>query len=203
MLEAEQPPQSSSLPIVSTEVKDRIIEDMGGANPNNLAPNLNTFSENVFADVLNSNRDFAQVINDVVTQKITHENPGTSAARQDALIEGMAIVLKAFDYTKQFDLLPRFARLEPDDLNLVKQTLEASIPSQEHTVTILQRLLNLPRIPEQQINLNECINTAGKSTSIFQQQVTTGATAMYKTLEVLWPILYPPQAPLPQQPTTP
>lgn len=99
----------------------------------------------------------------------------------------MAIVLKAFDYTKEFDLLPRFAGLEPNDLNVIKQTLEESVPSQEYAVTILQRLLKLPRIPDQQINLNECINTTARSVRLFRQQITTGAAAMYKILTFFGP----------------
>lgn len=194
MPEFEQPRQPSVLPMVSSEVKNRIIEDMGGANPNDPLPNRSEFSENVFADLLNSNRTFVEAINDVLAQRITDQIPGIAVFKQDAFIEGMAIVIKAFDYTMKSDLLLRFASLQADDIHAAREALEASIPKQEeHTISIVQRLLTLPRIPDQQIDLNECINTAGRFNPVFQRQITTGATAMYKTLGALWPKLYPPQ----------
>ena len=196
MPEFEQPPQPNQLPIVTAEMIGLTIVDMGGEKSTFV--DRQAFSENVFGDLLNSKKDFVQMVNDVLAHRITHQDPQLKAVKEDDTLEGMAIVLKAFDHMKEFDLIPRFTQLKPDDIDLAKRILEESIPSQERSVTILQRLLNLPRIPEQQVSLSECLRSVGKKDAILsQREIFSGGSAMYKILEALWPKLYPPQTPSP------
>ena len=153
-----------------------------------------SFTTDVFFDLIRSNRQLGEIVS-----KVFDETYGTIGNANSAL-KGSAIILKAYDYMKNFDLLSRFGTLQPNDIILAQQTLEQSLPKKGENLTIAQRLLKLPIIPETQVDLNECLKKAGEF-SLYRRHFKEGATAMYKMLEVLWPKLYPNPTP-PQQPTT-
>ena len=177
MAEFEPKPQLSYLPIVTSEVTDRLTEQLGLdidkktasiisnirtgeiKSPGN---NLEQLATEVFSDLISSNLSLAKITNNVLSERmIPFEANGT--------LEGMMLVLKAFDYMKESDLLQRLGSLNSDDLALAQQTMERSFPKKDQTMSISQRLLTLPRIPETQIDLNECLKKAEKySTSVAQ-----------------------------------
>ena len=203
MPETEKPPQPSYLPIVPSEVTNRLLQDLGlnkdsAAQPVEIRDRIKSLTSGVFSDLIASNPDFAKDINSLLNERYSLVHSVDSA------LNGMAIVLKTFDYVKESDLMLRLSSLQPDDLRLAKQTLEDSFPKKDEDVSILQRLLSLPKVPETQVSLNECLKEVKPWSYLAGDTFNEGAAAMYKTLGVLWPKLYPPQAPTqtpPQQPT--
>jgi len=185
---AEQP-QPPRLPIVPSEVTNRILEDVTSINA------MDELTLLVFGDLVDSNKNLAEVINKCLVERF---NQPTA----EPMLNGMAIIIQVFNHTQDFSLFQKISGLQPDDLDLAKQTLEKSFPPKEQDMTTLQKLLELPRIPEQQISLNECLKKTEVHSHGLRSHVREGANAMYKTLEVLWPKLYPPQTPPPPQPTT-
>ena len=113
----------------------------------------------------------------------------------------MAIVLRAFDINSGFDLMQRFGGLQPEDLSLVRSILQQSLPAREQDISILRRLLTIPQLPEQQINLNYIFSKLPRSAGHFRKEyVVEGAAAMYSILGHLWPKLYPQNQTAPPQP---
>ncbi len=210
MPEAEPQPQPIHLPVATPEITNRLLKTLQIDLPGEkrryttagekgfLGNNLASLVTDVFADVMSSNRKFPEHINSILNERM-------SIQEAENALRGMAVVIKVFNEMQEFDLVPRLGKLQPVDIDLAKQTLEQCIPSKDESqsMTSLQRLLKLPRIPEQQVSLNECLRKI-KFDLMTARGLDVGANAMYKTLEVLWPRLYPPQAPTQtplQQPT--
>lgn len=159
-------------------------------NPHDLVESV---TNNTFSDLLSINRNFVQILDEELTkvQPFPEATNGRTA--------GMAVVLRAFEVDSGFNLLSGFRNLQADDLNLVRKIIQGSIPSQSSDLPILKRLLEMPRIPEQQVALNEIIQKADPYSSIFRGFSTEGAATMYQILSHLWPKLstYPPPPPPP------
>lgn len=209
MPETEPQPQPSSLPIITSEVSDRLLNDLGlnvdsktasivaGITGEISSPrnNLEDITSEVFADLISSNKGLAEVINSVLDEKLP------DSYSKDGTLKGMAIVIKSFHYMQNYDLLQRFGNLQPNDISLARQILENSFLQKNQDLSILQRLLKLPQIPEQQTNLNESLKKVQPYSSARKERFNTGAVTAYRLLETLWPKLYPPtQTSPPPQP---
>lgn len=173
---------------MNTDLKtDRIVQGISGKFPESPYNLIESSTNNTFYDLIVTNRGFATVINESLAKaSLNHYE-------HNAYADGMAIVLRAFNINSSFDLLPRFSKLQAEDMELAGTIIQNTIiPSSR--LPRLTRLLKLPQMPEQQIALNELIGKASHYDFGQDQQVREGATIMYKILGHLWPKLYPPPA---------
>lgn len=108
----------------------------------------------------------------------------------DSQTEGMAFILMAYELVGGVDLFSNLGKLTEEDLEQVKQIISETIPRPGTNTTILERVLSLPRIPEQHTFLLSIINEAfdykHQKCSIEHKQ---GAVAMFRILANLWPRL--------------
>ena len=207
------PPQP--LPIISEDTKNKLLEELGldtdlrtnqiiqsiTGKPLELSSELiRASAESTFFDLITANRGIVAGIDEELSKVDLNPN------KHNAFTNGMAIVLRAFQLNSDFGLIPRFVKLEPEDTQLVGTIIQKIITLESSQLPNLTRLLKLPRIPEQQIALNEII---GKTTSfsslggVYVQQTRDGASAMYQILGHLWPKLYPPNQTIAPQPPPP
>ncbi|MBI2314529.1 hypothetical protein HYU93_00495 [Candidatus Daviesbacteria bacterium] len=200
-------PPPFPLPIISEDTKRRLLEETGldtdprtrriiqgiSGEPTNVLITINSLTDNVFLDLIDINRGLVEAI----SEELTRLGPPTEASERT---KGMALVLRAFHIQSGFDLLPRLGNLkENEDKNMVRGVIRASLPSKTQNLSLLEGLLTMPRIPEQQIVLNELIKKAGEVIG-FKKAVSEGASVMYQILGRMWPRLYPPQTLPPQLP---
>lgn len=196
------PPQP--LPIISEETRQSLFEELGldnspdtqriitGITGERVTPvdRIHSLAEIVFGDLIMSNRGLAQTISDELSLREPYKQVKFITRRREL---GMAIVLKAFHIQSGFNLVPNFGKLQGEDLNLVRQIIQTSIPSDSDTdsLPILERLLSMPRIPEQQFVLNEIIQKTRKVLATNNIYAQEGANTMYAILSHLWPKLGP------------
>jgi len=209
-MQQEREPQSQPLPIISNEIGKRLLEDFG-VKTIDPSPSIESLSqainesrsfkelstqqtEAVFGDLLSMNPLLVQSISETIQQ-----NP-TDAVHVDSAVLGMAIVLKAYDIQTEHGLLSNFGLLEQPEIETVKRILQKLFSSPP--TTILQRLLNSPRIPEQQVTLNQTIQQIAITGNHWSpNSVKLGASTMYHVLGALWPKLFPQGEPQTQPPS--
>lgn len=203
-------PQFHALPIISEETGKRLIENLGldqsirdrgilsritGENMEYPMQRAQALTNQVFGDLITINGAFVQGID----EELSSINPNPKLPMNDNITMGMALVLRAFDVNQDFGLIEKFNGLQPENVIMARSLLRKSIPSENSNISILRRLLTLPKIPDQQVTLNNIIKQTGQNAGIWSQDLIQGATAMYVILGYLWPKLYPQN----QTPTTP
>lgn len=139
-------------------------------------------AQNIFADIIDVNSPLAEEMN----KSIIH----LPISVTDSRLSGMALVIRAYDLDLEHDLIPRFANLGKEDLGIINETVKTNTID----LSILQKLLNMPRIPEQQATLNSIIKESSKHVWI-PSELTIGAGQMYALLSKWWPKLFPNQTP--------
>ncbi len=117
----------------------------------------------------------------------------------DASTKGMALVLEAYQLETNQGLFALLSQLRDEDLtqgnSIIRDTLAQPVDA---SIPILERILNAPRIPEHQVNLNYCLNQAADQGShAFARQAVQEGVAMYRVLSHLWPKLLPSVPPAP------
>ena len=208
----EQEPQSQPLPIITDETSKRLVEDFGldiNTNTQRIVQNISGETQlstheiatqqatSVFNDLLSSNPDVVKVIYEELKKgKLTSDTLPNNQLLIDSATAGAAMVLKAFDIQNNYGLLTNFSKLTETDINTIRSIFEKSFSTQ-HT-TILERVLNTPRIPDQQVALNSTINNLAKDywgypglRSNYGSYVNLGALSMYRSLGAVWPKLFP------------
>src|SRR3989344_1383603 len=194
-MEFEPTPTSSSLPIISDEVRDCLMADLGldvddasrrivagitGESPEDPRLRASALVESVFNDIRVTNPNFVLGTLDVLKGIKNYWD-----FRIDGFTIGMATVISAFDKMSNWSLTDRFDRLNQEDveeaLKIIRDTASSGIKG-----SILERVISGPRIPNHQINLNQFITKLIKSTSLIPQATTmrAGAGAMYKILSI-------------------
>lgn len=205
-------PPPRALPIISEEIKNRLLEELGldidwktqeilrntGKEIESPRQKADSLINTVFNDLIGSNRGFVQVIFEDLSNKTTFKS------ETDDRTMGMAIILRAFDEYFDFDLIPRFGSLLQEDLNLTRRIIREDLPPKGEEESLLGRLLKMPRVPEQQIALNEILRKAKKTSSFNPgSYVYEGASIMYQILGHLWPKLFPQNQTTPPEPLPP
>ena len=190
------------MPIISEETHQRLLEDFGldmpqktqdiignitGERKQSPWQTAQSITSQVFRDLMAVNRPLIQTIDEELKKQEPYE------AATDTRTIGMAIVLRAFDINSQHDLTSRFSNLQPTDLEVVRIIIQQGLVP--INTPILRRLLSTPRIPEQQVALNNIVNKVGSYGGGLNIFVQEGASIMYNTLSRLWPKLYPNQTP--------
>ena len=205
------PPPPQSLPVISEGIKNQLLEEGGldidkrtrvilsgmGKEVEGPVQKIEFLTQNVFTDLMSSNRKFVEIVDEALTNIEGH--PFYTEWRT----KGMAIVLRAFDIHSGYNLIPQFERLQDKDLVSIKAILQKSLPPKNIYLTLLKSLLNIPQIPEQQIALSEIITKIAKAENdtTNRRYIIEGAAAMYQVLGYLWPKLLPPEpTPTPQFP---
>lgn len=192
-------PPRVPLPIITSETKQRLLEDLDmdipeqsrkivdsirGEHPQHWWNTVQEFTQNVYADAIESNIGFAQTLNDIFKAS----NAGMTSLEYQLI--GAAVILRAFDIQTGFDLIPSLSRLRDSDLDLMRQVAQKILPDgMRHDITIIDKLLMMPRIPEQQIDLNDSIRQIAGKNEIIGSSFKTGANVMYTLLSFLWPTL--------------
>lgn len=204
----EQEPKSQPLPIVSNETAKILSEDFGldiSASTERVIQGITAEKQlsyreifesqavNIFTDLASANPQFVETIHKHLSNakdSALKTNSGANAA-----VVGMALVLRAYDIETNYDLISRFRNLQSSDIKTIDQLLERFLASSPRN--ILEQVLRGPKIPDQQINLNEILTKVTKiylgfvSNSYYKRYVHTGATTMYEALGTLWPKLFP------------
>lgn len=191
----QEPPPPRRLPFISEETRQRLLEELRldtlpttarvlegitGERQSDRVELVGGMTQDIFADLISVNRPLAEEIN-----KFT-ANYG--AIFGQARLEGMALVLRAYDIELEHDIIGRLANLYADDLMEVEKVVGVRTIG----MTTLQKLLTSPRVPEQQVALNYMV----KAASIYMlspSEAIIGAGQMYALLTKWWPKLYPPQ----------
>lgn len=205
----EQTEQSQvSLPIISDEAGQRVIEELGMdvdgrtqgiiagiTGESKLPPGVmrGNLALDVFTRIAGVNPDFVRT----VQQAIKNNLYAGVAHNRSACAEGMAVVIRAFDVESDFNLVNNFANLQQVDIQRANEIVAQALGGKKEGKDLLEEILETPRIPEQQITLNRVVTKATQASGSGQRQVNLGAAAMYKVLAEMRPKLYPPKAPTP------
>lgn len=193
-------PQQVHLPVISEKTRQKLLEELGlhidlrsaqiaGIEYVNPVAALINLPESVFGSIIVHNSKFAETILRSLNEVYSSER--ASYMDVDAATKGMAVVLEAYQLETDHGVFSLLDRLNDGDLTQVHSIIRDVFTHSSGAGTpILERVLNVPRIPEHQINLNFCLNEASeKGENIFKRQAVQGGVAMYRVLSHLWPKL--------------
>lgn len=195
-MEIEPHPPHSGMPIINEEVKkslladlnldvdpvsQRIVSEISGENPNSPIQRSNDLVKEVFGDLLVTNPSFA-----TGTLTTLKENEYFFNYKIDSFTIGMAVVISAFDKMSDQSLTEKFNRLSEEDIAGALSDLRTAATLSAREASILEQLINIKRIPEQQINLNEVVNTLSKRVLYAGLEVRMGAGVMFGILSKNW-----------------
>ena len=203
----EQEPKSQPLHIISEETAKMLSEDFGldisastervihGITAEKQLSHREIFESQaaeVFTNLASINPQFVETIHKHLSN--TEDDSLKTNSGANAAIVGMAVVLRAYDIETNYDLISRFRNLQSMDLETSDRLLEKFLVSSPRN--ILEQALRGPKIPDQQINLNEIVKKVTRDYSPlyhshYKRYVNLGAATIYKTLEALWPKLFP------------
>jgi hypothetical protein len=185
----EQTEQSQvSLPMISDETGQRVIEELGMDAPREVLPyeKREAMAVDIFSNLAEINSEFVKTTQQAIKD---HLYAGT-AYNRSACAEGMAVVLRAFDIQSDYKLINNFSNLQAEDLPRVSAVIEETLGNPDSERDLLERVLRIPKIPEQQIMLNKVVTKATQASGLGAEQVRVGAAAMYKILAEMRPKLY-------------
>lgn len=203
----QERPQPTFIPTISEQTRQTLVSRLGldtdavRANlllsRKNINPveALNNLTESVFEGVAIHNPHFVRTILSTLNELYGHKT--SSYLDIDASTKGIALVLEAYQLETNQGLFALLSQLRDEDLTqgkgIIRDTLAQPVDA---TIPILERILNAPKIPEHQVNLNYCLNQAMGQGS-FARQSVQGGVAMYRVLSHLWPKLSPAIPPVP------
>ncbi len=178
-----------TLPLISEEVKNRIFQDLGldndGQRPEfsgaKLYSELESMTETVFADLMDINPGLVKDLEQKLRQFYTQSSNGVLLrGSMDAEVEGMALILRAYDLQTNHNLFERLGNINV----AVAATFIEQLYSQKDE-SLLSRIVNQPRIPEQNVNLNKIVKAVGAKDP-YQKYRSKGAASMYSLLRSNW-----------------
>lgn len=198
---SEHEPRPQALPIVSDQTRDKILEELGldtdqktrdiiSGITHEKTPSIYKLREEmaarVFSGLVAVNRPLVQALQEAIKVNLyfVHE-----AIYRSECAEGIAVVIRAFDIESEHDLIGNFRNIDADDIARIKEIFHESLWSKEMP-DLLERILKIPRVPEQQINLNSIINRTASSLGS-EEHLRSGAGIMYKILSEFRPKLFP------------
>lgn len=197
----EQEPRPQALPIISEQTRNKILEELGldmdqktkdiisSITYEKKPPVYNLrqeMAERVFSGLVTVNRPLVQALQEAIKDDLyfRHEAPYRSECAA-----GIAVVIRAFDIESEHDLIGNFQNIDAGDIARIKEIFRESLWS-EKMQDLLERILRIPRIPEQQINLNSIIDKTASSLGI-EEPLRSGAGIMYKILSEFRSKLFP------------
>lgn len=198
----ELPPQF--LPIISEETGQLLKEELGldtsasteiPISPYNSAEAIATA---VFGDLITINRHVVEVIN----ERLVALKPSPDDFSDSIRTVGMGLVLYAFQIQSGRNLIEKFDILGEEGMQQVRVSLEESLPGKYTSTSILERLLKYPRIPEQQIILNQITQQISPHSTYYTNFIKEGASSMYHLLQQFWPRFFPQNQNQPPQNTS-
>lgn len=205
-------PQPSPFPAITVETRTKLEEELRlnedhktasvvasitGERPLSSVNALGLLTETVFGRAMAYNRGFVQEIFQSLKEVYTEGNY-FDGYKAEAATKGMAVVLQAYQIETREEVLSGLGNLKEEDLLEVKSITRETLASPAGLgVPTLQRLLEAPKIPEQNTELNLCLNKAAERGTLFHELLLRdGGVAMYRILSRMWPKLgIPPRGP--------
>src|SRR3989344_576724 len=188
--------QSSALPVISPDTKDRIRADYNldffnqskreGEPPATL---LKQNAEDVFLEAFIDSRPFVNAVLDVLKKINTYTFTASQQIDRyilDAHTEGMALVLKTYQTEFGPELFKGLADLNEEDLENVKRVIQESTESAEDELSILEGVVSKPRISDQHVDLISLVNEVSKYESPYRNKFQEGAVAGFRVLATVW-----------------
>lgn len=172
----------------------QMVGEISGQHPLMPFQAITLLTETVFGSIMNYNSDFATTVLIGLKAANTYRDRKVNAQRIDSQTKGMAIVLQAFNLESNQSLFESLSHLGVEELENIRQTLRETLMPAEGAadVSLLEGLLNSPRISEHQVNLNNCLTRASENEgSGYPKEFVNGGVAMYKILSQVWPKLAP------------
>lgn len=229
----EKPPEAESprngLPIISSDTRDRMLEEMGLLQKETDQPTLGgghptdqLIREAIDVQTGKTAREQSERykrVNDVALSSlidIADINPGFVRSLKDGVdagigqsssvyshyfARGIGLVVKAFHIESDYKLIQDLGKLSERDLDEVKQTIANGIHAYQREDNPFSRALNFPRVPTTQSFLREIIEKPAVFDFInFSDRYKVGAGVMYRAMETIWARLYPGQTPPAESP---
>lgn len=191
-----------SLPIISDETGQRVIKELGmdvgevsrgttdaPESNQNTSEMRKSLAEDIFSSIAEVNPELVKTL-----QQTIESNGPKSALMRDDIIEGMAVVIRAFDVDSDYKLANNFANIGQGDMQRVSNIVAESLGGSKDR-DLLEAVLATPKIPEQQAMLNRVIEKAAQASVVRARGVKLGAAVMYGVLSEMRPRLYPPKPP--------
>lgn len=223
-MEPTPPPEPGKItvPQISTETRDRVIEIFGldktqkdrgildgitGRKTEQPGKAVLDDSLEVWGDVARINRNVATGIQTVFTER-RNSGPNLGKMSEDSILAGMAFVLRVYDFQSNNQLLDNFNRLDTTEIEVIQEIIRESISVTNKNV--LDQALSQPRIPSYYIDLNQLINTVLQNNSqayLYGSHFRVGAAVGFGILErvggKLLPQQKPPEPSSPEDPDLP
>lgn len=204
--EREPYPKFNGLPTITDATLETIIEEYGvkkslqevrsadrmglaDESSNEVQNRITGLTSTVVGDLVSSNRQVVEAMYGAM------RSGGLTRNSLESFTVGCGIVLRAFHIETGYDLVASLAKLKPEDVETVGRTFQ-EVLTKRYDATI-ERALNVPVLPEQQINLKEAVSKVNEHAH-FLHYLPMGAAVMYQALSRVWPKLY--GTPMPNNP---
>lgn len=209
-MQEHEPSTSGPLPIISKATINKLERELGldiSADIKEVLQGITKEKEvspeekirgtsyEVFNDVASVNPEFVKAIRQGIVYGTAGENIYLFA--RSCLLDGMALVIKAFHIESECNLIKRFKDIGDNDLRRVTDIIKTSLRAGKELDKIESALL-LPRIPDPQVDLKDLIEKASGEVS-FRDRFKLGGSAMFALLSEFKSKLFPNPTSLEQQ----
>ncbi|MBI2026022.1 MAG: hypothetical protein HYT06_01430 [Candidatus Levybacteria bacterium] len=204
---------NGQLPIISEETIGRLKEELGidvsgstrsvlegitKERQTSFTEKLEQMTEGVVFDMVEMNPKLAEALGNGIREGYPYANVVNC---RTAIIDGMALMIRAFNIESKFDLMQRLSEISDDEsIKKVKEVVSKSL-GEGKDMDSIERAFKTPKISDVQIAMNKLVREATSNYNGLKIEFNLGASVMYGVLSEFRSKLFPPQSP-PQQATS-
>lgn len=203
-MQEQEPKTNGQLPIISEDTVNQLRGELGlnisGSTEYVLQgitrerqitvdeKNISMTSD-VFLDVASVNPKLAEALRNGIIKGLFLSS---DVLRMNSVINGMALVIKAFHLESNFNLVERFKEISEDQsLAKVEEIVRKGL-GEGRQMDIIEQALKIPKISDVQIGLNNLVEETAKRSYPYNNQLRMGASLMYAVLSEFKSKLFPP-----------
>lgn len=181
---------TNGLPIISEEVKQKIVKDIDEANEGRGYADFGGIDDLLLATLT----DAAEIKPELITalkEAVMAGGPSEANSLRE-YANGMAIVLRAFHTQSDYKLIPDLQKLGSEDISQIGELIKNRVVAFGGGKNPFDAALTTPRIPAGQSYLREIVDEPLKTnSSAYGYRYKAAAGIMYHAMEAIWHKLYP------------